>query len=53
MDPRARAREQVEACSRGEHQWLVVARTTFRGHESTSLTCANCPQNGYRIKETP
>lgn len=42
---------QVQTCAAGRHSWLVVARTTFRGYESTSLTCEHCPQNGYRIKE--
>lgn len=51
MPPFGPTAAQVEACAAGRHSWLVVARTTFRGYESTSLTCEHCPTNGYRIKE--
>lgn len=45
-------RRQVEACRRGEHVWLTIGSTTFRGREATSLTCAHCTENGYSIKES-
>lgn len=39
------------ACAGEEHTWLVVASTTFAGHESITLACEHCSANAYRVKE--